>query len=104
MKQPTLVLALAASAWLLLQPFLHWMVHWRIDRYRFIVDITVCVIFAMLVAHAVNRRHARWGVTFAALVVALNPLWPLQAPARGMMAITIAAGVASALYAVRRWK
>ena len=102
-KQPTLVLAFAASAWLLLQPFLHWLVRWRIDTFRFTIEIVVCATFALLVAHAGQRRHANWSAVFAALAVAINPIWPIMAPERASAIIALVAGVAAAIYATRRW-
>ncbi len=104
MKQPVLLLLLAAAAWLLVEPFLHWFIRWQLDPLRFGM---ACVVLAALGAgsfHAAGRRHAGWSAVFAALAVALNPIWPLDAPARAIAGASIMAGVLLAIYAVRRWK
>lgn len=104
MKQPTLAFALAAAAWLLLQPFMHWLVRWQIEPLRLTIAVIVCAIFMLLVSHAAKRRHATWSGCFAAIAVAINPIWPIAAPERAHMLIGTVAGVVAAIYAVRRWK
>lgn len=104
MKQPVLVLALVAAAWLLVSPFLHWLVRWQLDPLRLALASGVVVVLALCSLHAAQQRRAEWSAIFAALSVALNPLWPMAAPARVLSAISISAGVALAIYAIRRWK
>lgn len=104
MKQPILILAFAAAAWLLAQPFLTWMVRWQVEPARFIVECAIAAILAVLVGHASQRRHSNWSAVFAALTVALNPIWPIAAPPNAVMAIGIAGGALVAIYAIRRWE
>jgi len=104
MKQPMLVAALGAAAWLLVDPLLHWFLRWQLDPVREVMGWLTFGVLALLVPHAAERRHAGWAATFAGLTVALNPFWPLGAPDRAMTVLSTAAGVALAVYALRRWK
>ncbi|MBM4112922.1 MAG: hypothetical protein FJ253_06040 [Phycisphaerae bacterium] len=104
MKQPVLVLALVAAAWLLIEPLLHWLVRWQFDPWR---EFAAWLVLGALVAsalHASNQKRAGWSAAFAALAVALNPVWPIGAPGRVIASASIGAGAALAMYAIRRWK
>jgi len=103
-KQPVLVLGFVAAAWLLVQPFLHWLVRWQIDGMRFAIECMVAAIFALLAGHAVRGNFAAWAAIFAALTVALNPFWPVAAPERASAIMALVAGVSAALYGARRWQ
>lgn len=99
-----LVAALLAAAWLLVKPLLHWVVRWQLDAIHTAMAWGVFLVLVLLVPHAAERRHAGWAATFAALAVALNPIWPPAAPARAFTIASIAGGVILAVYAIRRWR
>lgn len=99
-----LILGFVAAAWLLLQPFLHWLVRWQIDGARSMIEVVIATILALLAGHAVHGNFASWAGIFAALAVAMNPFWPIAAPERAQAIIALVAGVSAALYGARRWQ
>lgn len=98
------MLLLAAAAWLLIEPLLHWFVRWQLSPLREIAGWGVLAALVASSMHAVQERRAGWSACTAALAVALNPAFPPALPHRFAASLSIGAGVTLAVYALRRWK